>query len=83
MNLITNIGVGVFIGAFSLLLLEKSERRLTMAQLWFLVLFLAIGMLAYKWFPFPIYRLLAISYSQATLFGIILGIFGFSQKHWR
>ncbi len=83
MNLMTNIGVGFLIGAFALFLFEKSERLLTVTQLWFLVLFLAIGMLVYKLFPFPIYRLLAISYSQATLIGIILGIFLCGKKHWR
>ena len=83
MNLMTNIGVGALIGIFSLVLLEKSERFLSVSQLWLLVLFLAVGMLVYRWFPFPIYRLLGISYSQATLFGIIMGIFGFGHKHWR
>lgn len=82
MNLLTNIAVGCLIGAFSLFLLEKSERSLNTKKLWFLVLALAVGMLVYKWFPFPIYRLLGISYSQATLIGIIFGIFGFGNRHW-
>jgi hypothetical protein len=83
MNLITNTLVGCLIGAFSLFLLEKSERFLNTTHLWFLVLALAIGMLVYTWSPFRIYRLLGISYSQGTLIGIILGIFGFGNKHWR
>ena len=82
-NLLTSLGVGFLIGAFALFLFERFEKYLTVTQLWFLVLASAIGMFFYEWFPIRIYRLLGISFSQAMLIGIILGIFISGKKHWR
>lgn len=83
LNLLTSIGVGFLIGAFALFLFERFEKYLTVTQLWFLVLASALGMFFYEWFPIRIYRLLGISFSQAMLIGIILGIFVSGKRHWR
>lgn len=83
MKLLTNFGVGFSIGALALYLFEKSAKRLTIPQLWFLVLFTAIGMCLYDYSPIAVYRLLTVKFNLVMLIGFVLGIFLCGKKHWR
>lgn len=82
-NLLTSLGVGFLIGTFALFVFDRFEKRHTIAQLWFLVLSLTIGLLFYELFPIRVYRLLAIKFSQMLLIGLILGIFVSGRRWWR